>query len=88
VFILFNVSGRLWGGLSLGICSSGGWTFVKLKWSPYFSMYQAGCGEASAWESVLLEAGLSLNLKVHKIEIFFAFDFEICIISLLFMSKY
>jgi hypothetical protein len=27
-------------------------------------------------------------LKVHKIEIFFGFDFEICIISLLFMSKY
>ncbi len=28
------------------------------------------------------------NLKVHKIEIFFGFDFEICIISLLVMSKY
>jgi hypothetical protein len=28
------------------------------------------------------------KLKVHKIEIFFGFDFEICIISLLFMSKY
>jgi hypothetical protein len=27
-------------------------------------------------------------LKVHKIEIFFGFDFEICIISLLLMSKY
>jgi hypothetical protein len=27
-------------------------------------------------------------LKVHKIEIFFGFDFEICIISLLIMSKY
>jgi hypothetical protein len=27
-------------------------------------------------------------LKVHKIEIFFGFDFEICIISLLVMSKY
>jgi hypothetical protein len=27
-------------------------------------------------------------LKVHKIEIFFVFDFEICIISLLVMSKY
>jgi hypothetical protein len=27
-------------------------------------------------------------LKVHKIEIFFCFDFEICIISLLVMSKY
>jgi hypothetical protein len=25
------------------------------------------------------------NLKVHKIEIFFGFDFEICIISLLVM---
>ncbi len=29
-----------------------------------------------------------LHLKVHKIEIFFGFDFEICIVSLLFMSKY
>jgi hypothetical protein len=28
------------------------------------------------------------KLKVHKIEIFFGFDFEICIISLLVMSKY
>jgi hypothetical protein len=27
-------------------------------------------------------------LKVHKIEIFFGFDFEICVISLLVMSKY
>ncbi len=31
---------------------------------------------------------LSAPLKVHKIEIFFGFDFEICIISLLVMSKY
>jgi hypothetical protein len=29
-----------------------------------------------------------VDLKVHKIEIFFGFDFEICIISLLVMSKY
>jgi len=28
------------------------------------------------------------SLKVHKIENFFGFDFEICIISLLVMSKY
>jgi hypothetical protein len=28
------------------------------------------------------------NLKVHKIEIFFGFDFEICIITLLVMWKY
>ncbi len=27
-------------------------------------------------------------LKVNKIEIFFGFDFEICVISLLVMSKY
>ncbi len=31
---------------------------------------------------------VSLGLKVHKIEIFFGFNFEICIISLLVMSKY
>jgi hypothetical protein len=29
-----------------------------------------------------------VSLKVHKIEIFFGFDFEICNISLLVMSKY
>jgi hypothetical protein len=28
------------------------------------------------------------TLKVHKIEIFFGFDFEICNISLLLLSKY
>jgi hypothetical protein len=27
-------------------------------------------------------------LKVHKIEIFFGFDFEICLIYLIVMSKY
>ncbi len=32
--------------------------------------------------------GMGLALKVHKIEIFFGFDFEICIISLLVTSKY
>ncbi len=30
----------------------------------------------------------SLLLKVHKIEIFFGFDFEMCNIPLLVMSKY
>jgi hypothetical protein len=29
-----------------------------------------------------------LALKVHKIEIFFGFSFEVCIWSLLVMSKY
>ncbi len=28
------------------------------------------------------------GLKVHKIEIFFGFDFEICNISLIIRSKY
>jgi hypothetical protein len=32
--------------------------------------------------------GLSCYLKVHKIENFFGFDFEICTISLLVLSKY
>ncbi len=39
----------------------------------------------------ILSALLSMRfivLKVHKIEIFFGLDFEICIISLLIMSKY
>jgi hypothetical protein len=36
-----------------------------------------------------VRAGLILSgLKAHKIEIVFGFDFEICIISLLVMSKY
>jgi hypothetical protein len=30
----------------------------------------------------------TVHLKVHKIENFFGFDFEICTISLLVMSKY
>jgi hypothetical protein len=34
------------------------------------------------------EDKINCSLKVHKIEIFFGFDFEICIISLLVMSKY
>jgi hypothetical protein len=31
--ILFNVSGRLWRGLSMGVCCCGGWNraFIKLK---------------------------------------------------------
>jgi hypothetical protein len=40
---------------------------------------------------VLLSVGFGpilSSLKVHKIEIFFDFDFEICNISLLFTSKY
>ncbi len=41
---------------------------------------------ATANRSVLSSIGVAL--KVHKIEIFFGFDFEICIISLLVMSKY
>ncbi len=38
-------------------------------------------------KKVLCAVGTA-GLKVHKIEIFFGFDFEICIISLLVMSKY
>ncbi len=37
---------------------------------------------------VIDTSGTFKPLKVHKIEIFFGFDFEICIISLLVMSKY
>jgi hypothetical protein len=38
-----------------------------LKWSPYFSMYQGGCGEASAWESVILESGTELSLNLNGV---------------------
>ncbi len=37
---------------------------------------------------VLINGAYKTCLKVHKIEIFSGFDFEICIISLLVMSKY
>ncbi len=40
---------------------------------------------ASGSEKIVLKI---YGLKVHKIEIFFGFDLEICIISLLVMSKY
>jgi hypothetical protein len=33
----------------------------------------------------LMTLAVTFDLKVHKIEIFFGFDFEICIISLLVM---
>jgi hypothetical protein len=36
----------------------------------------------------IIKKMLSMRLKVHKIEKFFGFDFEICIISLLVISKY
>ncbi len=41
--------------------------FRKLKWSPHFLMYQGGCGESSAWESGLLEAGIELSLKINGV---------------------
>jgi len=37
---------------------------------------------------VLWSFNMDTVVKAHKIEIFFGFDFEICIISLLVMSKY
>ncbi len=37
---------------------------------------------------MLFEVSITDVLKVHKIEVFFGFDFEICIVSLLDMSKY
>ncbi len=71
-FILSSVSVRLWGGLSLGrfSCGNWNWAFIKLKWSSYFSMYQGGCGEASAWKSVLLEEGTELSLNLNGVHTF------------------
>jgi hypothetical protein len=37
---------------------------------------------------LFVRRGANSLLKVHKIEIIVGFDFEICIISLLVMSKY
>jgi hypothetical protein len=54
-----------------------------------------GCGRGRESDGALWcggpqskEVTCGAGLKVHKIEIFFGFDFEICIISLLVMSKY
>ncbi len=33
-------------------------------------MYQGGCGEASAWKSVLLEAGTQLSLNLSGVHTF------------------
>jgi hypothetical protein len=41
-----------------------------------------------AQRKISLKIPAPFPLKVHKIEIFFGLDFEICIISLLVMSKY
>ncbi len=45
--------------------------------------------EKTSWNFSVKQSDISAfflhTLKVHKIEIFFYFDFEICIISLLFM---
>jgi|LakMenE01Jun11ns_1017448.scaffolds.fasta_scaffold8592727_1 hypothetical protein len=56
---------------------------VWRSWSPSLERPEGG-------SSILLSKAVTgvLNtgkLKVHKIEIFFGFDFEICIISLLVM---
>ncbi len=40
------------------------------------------------YDKMVMLIVMIMTLKVHKIEIFFGFDFEICIISLLVMSKY
>ncbi len=45
-------------------------------------------GECTSFRFRLRLVGVVTLLKVHKIEIFFGFDFEICIISFLVMSKY
>ncbi len=46
-----------------------------------------GSDKMPSWSLLYSKASLG-HLKVHKIEIFFGFDFEICIISLLVMWKY
>jgi hypothetical protein len=51
----------------------------------YYNVMLWFCG---VYTTLLLQSTITMYLKVHKIEIFFGFDFEICIISLLVMSKY
>jgi|LakMenE01Jun11ns_1017448.scaffolds.fasta_scaffold8887944_1 hypothetical protein len=54
---------------------------MEVLWSFNMDTVVKACKSLWPWDPGLL-------LKVHKIEIFFGFDFEICIISLLVMSKY
>jgi hypothetical protein len=54
--------------------------------------FWTGCGGGGGGKSIHGTNGTSrtgpIMLKVRKIELFFGFDFEICIVSLLVMSKY
>jgi hypothetical protein len=64
---------------------------VWLNWSDHL---QVGTIRHYFVNDIRIEVKINLywiqddGLKVHKIEIFFGFDFEICIISLLVMWKY
>jgi hypothetical protein len=59
--------------------------YVVFKW---ISMDQLGNRMVVRRGGVTPPLSAAGFLKVHKIEIFFCFDFEICNISLLVMSKY
>ncbi len=49
------------------------------------SVHKKGMDEILLQQSWVQSEHSLIHLKVHKIEIFFGFDFEICIISLLVM---
>jgi hypothetical protein len=54
----------------------------------YHVIYRKIWSKVSLYQIKCTSTKLGRPLKVYKIEIFFGFDFEICIISLLVMSKY
>ncbi len=53
-----------------------------------FIVFRTVTVDVNGEETRLDLIGRQNSLKVHKIEIIFGFDFEICIISLIVMSKY
>jgi hypothetical protein len=69
-----------WGGGGAGVTA-----MYESSLLPY--IYSI-CGTMKACDCATLKPLSEWPLKVHKIEIFFGFDFEICILSLLDMSKY
>jgi hypothetical protein len=72
------------------LCGDNNLDFIPAVTGAYFLHYCAVIQIFCTTPPLLarLDSLVSPSLKVHKIEIFFGFDFEICIISLLVLSKY
>ncbi len=64
-----------------GIVSRDGMAIFASEWLMLYILYTAEFPQVSS-------STIAACLKVHKNENFFDFDFGICVISLLVMSKY